>query len=345
MSMAVPGARLFTNEINLAISRASRSSRPLPLSGPLRREIEHWLFLKSWSGFLPWRSERHHQFVLFTDASSYRWAGVLNPNAVPLSASDYWSEEILSSPIAVKEALALSNALSSFASTIKDSRGDVYVDSSALFHAWNGQSARSHSLSEALKSIFQALMSSSCILHLFQVPSVNNLADRPSRSLSLADSRLSASCWKRLQDAFGGPDGHSVDLMALPSNVMRSPSGAMLPFFSPHPTPGCPGVNLFSQSPDIHPPCLFSYPYVFPPICLIPNVLRFMSSFAISFIVVVPDVLPRRFWWALLPHCPSSSLLLAREGQVGVLHPPSKNGYKDSWPLPWDLWAFRIEPI
>ena len=145
MSMAVPGARLFTNEINLAISRATRSSKPLPLSGPLRREIEHCLFLKSWSGFLPWRSERHHQFVLFTDASSYRWAGVLNPNAVPLSASDYWSEEILSSPIAVKGALALSNALLSFASTIKDSRVDVYVDSSTLFHAWNGQSARSHS--------------------------------------------------------------------------------------------------------------------------------------------------------------------------------------------------------
>ena len=89
MAMAVPGARLFTNEINLAISRASRSSRPLPLSVPLRREIEHWLFLKSWSGFLPWRLERHHQFVMFSDASSYRWAGVLNPSAVPLYASDY----------------------------------------------------------------------------------------------------------------------------------------------------------------------------------------------------------------------------------------------------------------
>ena len=182
MSLAVPGARLFTDEINLAISRASRSSRPLPLSGPLRREIEHWLFLKSWSGFLPWRSERHHQFVLFTDASSYRWAGVLNPNAVPLSASNYWSEEILSSPIAVKEALALSNALSSFASTIKDST----QLSRTLFHAWNGQSTRSHSFSEALKSIFEALMSTNCFLRLFQVPSVNNLADRPSRSLSLS---------------------------------------------------------------------------------------------------------------------------------------------------------------
>ena len=129
MAMAVPGARLFTNEMNLAISRASRSSRPLPLSVPLRREIEHWLFLKSWLGFLPWRLERHHQFVMFSDASSYRWAGVLNPSAVPLYASGYWPVEILSSDIAVKEALALSNALSSFAATIKDSRVDVYVDS------------------------------------------------------------------------------------------------------------------------------------------------------------------------------------------------------------------------
>lgn len=345
MAMAVPGARLFTNEINLAISRASRSSRPLPLSVPLRREIEHWLFLKSWSGFLPWRLERHHQFVMFSDASSYRWAGVLNPSAVPLYASDYWPVEILSSDIAVKEALALSNALSSFAATIKDSRVDVYVDSTALFHAWNSQSARSHALSDALKSIFEALMSTNCILRLFHVPSANNLADQPSRSLSLADSRLSVGCWNRVQDAFGGPIGHSVDLMALPSNVMRSSTGVTLPFFSPHPTPGCSGVNLFSQSPDIHPPLLFSNPYIFPPICLIPNVLRFLSSFRVSFTIVVPDVRPRRFWWALLPHYPPSSLLLAREGEVGILHPPSKSGYQDFWPLPWDLWAFRIDPM
>ena len=222
MFMAMPGARLFTNEINMAISRASLSSRPLPLSVPLRCEIEHWLFLKSWSGFLPWRLERHHQFVLFTDASSYRWAGVLNPNAVPLCASDYWSGEILSSDIALKEALALSNALSSFALTIKDSRVDVYVDGSALFHAWNGQAARPHSFSDALKFIFESLMATNCILRLFLVPSVNNLAERPSRSLSLVDSRLSVSSWKRLQDAFGGPIGLSDDLMALPSNVCRA---------------------------------------------------------------------------------------------------------------------------
>ena len=195
----------------------------------------------------------------------------------------------------MKEALALSIALSSFPLTIKDSRVDVYVDSPALFHAWNGQSARSHSLSNALKSIFESLMATNCILRLFLVPSVNNLADRPPRSLSLADSRLSVSSWKRLQDAFGGPNGHSVDLMALPSNVVRSPTGARLPFFSPHPTPGYSrsGVNVFSQSPDIHPPLLFSNRYVFPPICPIPNVLRFMSPFRASFTIVV---LPWDLW-------------------------------------------------
>ena len=111
---------------------------------------------------------------MFSDASSYRWAGVLNPSAVPLYASDYWPVEILSSDITVKEALALGNALSSFAATIKDLRVDVYVDSTALFHAWNSQSAKSHALSDALKSIFEALMSTNCILRLFHVPSANN---------------------------------------------------------------------------------------------------------------------------------------------------------------------------
>jgi len=316
------------------------------LSGPLRCEIEHWLFLKSWSGFLPWRSERHHQFVLFADASYYRWTGVLNPNAVPLSASDYWSEEILSSPIAVKEALALSNTLSSFASTIKDSRVDVYFDSSTLFHAWNGQSARSHSLSEALKSIFEALMSTNCILRLFQVPYVNNLADRPSRSLSPADSRLSASCWKRLQDAFGGPDGPSVDLIALPSNIMRSLSGAMLPFFSPYPTRGCSGVNLFCQSPDIHLPHLFSCPYVFPPICLSPmfsTSCPHLQSPSPSWFRIFCLVGFGGLFFHIVLHLVCS--LGVRVKWVFFIHPPRMVIKIPGLCLGTDLWAFRIEPI
>ena len=69
-ALAVPGARLFTNEINLAISKATRSSRPITLSGPLKAEIASWTFLESWEGFLPWRSEFHRQIVLCSDVGS-----------------------------------------------------------------------------------------------------------------------------------------------------------------------------------------------------------------------------------------------------------------------------------
>lgn len=54
MALAMPGARLYTSEINLALSCAVQSSRPVKLSWPLRQDLEHWLFLETWNGFLPW---------------------------------------------------------------------------------------------------------------------------------------------------------------------------------------------------------------------------------------------------------------------------------------------------
>ena len=106
LSSGSPGARLYTNEINMALSRASKSSRPVLITEPLRQEMEHWLFLKSWPGFLPWRSEIHNQFVLYTDASSFAWGSVFEPSGIPVVASDYWPNDVLAFDITVKEALA-----------------------------------------------------------------------------------------------------------------------------------------------------------------------------------------------------------------------------------------------
>ena len=95
MSLAVPGARLYTNEINIAIARAMCSSRPVKMSGALRQEIEHWLFLESWNGFLPRRSEKHSHVRLFSDSSSFAWGGVLSPDAININICDYWSPILL----------------------------------------------------------------------------------------------------------------------------------------------------------------------------------------------------------------------------------------------------------
>lgn len=122
---------------------------------------------------------------MYNDASSYAWGSVLDTSGVPLFASDYWPDEVVSSHNTIKEALPLANALSSFADTIKNSRVDVFVDSSELIHAWNKQAGRSHAFSDALNSIFEALMVTNYSLHLSRVPSAQNPACLSPFSVSL----------------------------------------------------------------------------------------------------------------------------------------------------------------
>ena len=50
-SLAVPRAQLFTRGMNAAISRGLRTTKPLHLSGGLRKEVSHWLFLETASYF------------------------------------------------------------------------------------------------------------------------------------------------------------------------------------------------------------------------------------------------------------------------------------------------------
>ena len=83
--------------------------------------------------------------------------------------SDYWPGDVLAFDITVKDVLALSNKLESFKLSIKDSRVDVHVGSLALFHPWNGQSAKSNGLVETLKSIFNKTLECNCVLRIFNV--------------------------------------------------------------------------------------------------------------------------------------------------------------------------------
>ena len=244
MSLAVPGARLYVNEIYLAVSRATRSSRP--------------------------------------------------------------------------------------------------VKNMALVRSWNRQGSRSQSLSAVLKKPFHTMTKLNIDLHLTFVPSSQNHADFPSRRLSLQNAKLCPSLWIVAQELYGGDNGHSVDLMTRPPNAQSDLSGAQLLFLSENSLPGSLGVNVFALSPDLYDTSVFKNPYVFPPICLIPHVIKYMKSLQLPYTIVVPDVRPRRFWWPLLTSTCFSRYLLAVAGTVGALLTPSKNGFSNSWPIPWDLWVFRI---
>lgn len=291
-----------------------------------------------------WRSERHHQFVIYSDASLFAWRGVF-PKEGHVCISDYWPISLVDLDINVKETKALSNTLLSFGDKLRDARVDAYVDNQALVRAWQSQAARSSSFSDALKELSNTVLSLNLHLSALYVPSRENPADHPSRRFSPADSKLAQHLWLRLQShpCFGGSDGHSVDLMALDSNAQSDGDGAILPHFTPYPTPLSSGVDFFGQdfSQSFLKPLLRN-PYIFPPILLVGPVLNHLRTMQLHCTVVVPDVHPRRYWWPILSQSASFSLKLSCKGELGAILMPSKHGFSDTFKLPWDLWAFRV---
>ena len=155
----------------------------------------------------------------------------MSPGAININICDYWEPRVIGADIATKETLALNNVLQSFGDTVRNSWVDAFVDSQVLLHSWNRRGSRSQSLIEALKCLFETTMNLNIDLHVHFVPSPENPVDPPSRRLSFQDSKLSPATWGMVQDLFGGPKGHSIDLMARTSNVQSDLSGNPLPFF------------------------------------------------------------------------------------------------------------------
>lgn len=50
MAIAIPGAKLYTREVNFAISQCTKNSRRAAISHELRQELEHWRFIDDWLG-------------------------------------------------------------------------------------------------------------------------------------------------------------------------------------------------------------------------------------------------------------------------------------------------------
>ena len=91
------------------MSKVLSYSRAVPVSHDLRQELEHWRFLDSWSGFLPWKDEKHFQLTVLSDASGSGWGGVLRlPDHPQKEIHGHWDLLQSDLPIIVKEAMAFS---------------------------------------------------------------------------------------------------------------------------------------------------------------------------------------------------------------------------------------------
>ena len=120
----------------------------------------------------------------------------------------------------------------------------MFVGNKALVSSWENQVSKSPEVSGVMKSTFQFSLARNLSLSLQYVPSQSNPVDSPSCTLSDLDASLDSQPWKVVESTFGP---HSIDLMALPSNVKLDRSGRPLKFFSPFPCVAGPrNQRLFS---------------------------------------------------------------------------------------------------
>ena len=155
-------------------------------------KLSSWRFLDTSHGFLPWRDEKHFSVEVTTDASNSGWAGILSSPEGSKNTRDYWSNEVVEGTnIAIKEARALHNTLSTFGSEVFNGRVTAFIDNSNLISFWNNEGSKSIALSNEIMDLFSLSVNLNISLKMTYVPSDSNSADSPSRFYSDLDCTLS----------------------------------------------------------------------------------------------------------------------------------------------------------
>ena len=293
-SLAFPGAKFYIREMAATIGKTSRGCEAT-LTKNLRDEISFWRFLDSWDKCIPWRQERHVALHMSTDASSFRWAAVIQLSSGIQEVGDYWTSDMLKEHINVKELYAVLRAIQCLPDFVTDCRLDVKVDNQVTLNTWQGRSPKSPKLTEVARWLFDEVTLRNADLRMSYVPSISNQADAFSRLLTRSDAMLSQASWDTVQRAFGGTKGHNLDLMALDSNVQRDCKGVPLRHFTPFPTPLSAGVNVFNQDLSVCDGEVVNA-YAFPPLNLVGPLLRFVQFSRATITIVVPKPSPLPVW-------------------------------------------------
>ena len=182
------------------------------------------------------------------------------------------------------------------AASLAASRVDVHVDSLRLVRAWKNQGGKSKALTDVVQAIYETSLQFNIALSLVYVPSKGNLADASPppllQALSSSDCMLFPRVWMDVEKCWGP---HSVDLLALDSNIPLNAQGHPLKHFTSWPTEDSAGVNVFSQT--LH---HLDNAYVFPPLASTGILLRFLDSQPCPFTIVAPNPFSRRYWWPVI---------------------------------------------
>ena len=330
LRLVFPACSLFTFECRQWMSTFDEDKVAIP--EVVRQEIEFWAFVDTHTEPIPFLKHQHVTLRLSTDASGYAWGASVSLPSGPVELRDYWSSDLFQHDICAKEGLAVLFGLQAIEDHLHSRRVDVLVDNQGLVLAWQGLKSRSPELVGVQRTLFLFCVDLRMSLKLTWIPTDANPADAPSRVVDRSDAALSDRLRRKVWERYGPL---SFDLMALPSNVLCTPSGQPLPFFSRFPLPSARGTNVFAQSPPE------GRLYAFPPFCVIVPLIRLLQEWGGVEVVVVLPVRrnPASFLHLLDPFI-VSSISLSSVGAHGAVSLPSAKGYRPSGPSSFGLSAY-----
>ncbi|CAJ0923458.1 unnamed protein product [Ranitomeya imitator] len=284
---AVPFAQLHLRPLQQALlDNWDRSlfslDLPCPLSPRVRHSLIWWTLgpsLLQGKSFLPFR-----WLVVTTDASLLGWGAVFLHH----SAQGRWTARESSLPINILEIRAIRLALIHFHALLAGHPIRVQSDNVTAVAYINHQGGtRSRAAMREVSLILRWAETNHSIISAVHIPGVENwAADFLSRQgLASGEWELHPEVFLQICLRWGTPD---VDLMASRWNAK------VHNFIARSRDPQAIGVDALI-SPWHH----FQLPYVFPPLPLLPKVIRKIRTEGGPVILVAPDW-PRRAWYAEL---------------------------------------------
>ena len=273
--------------------------------------------LRWWVASLPsaFNVVRHPEYdcVIYTDASSTGWGGVLGD----LKTGGQWTPAESLHHINYLEILAVLMTLKAFHNLVTGKHVRVLIDNTTAVATINHMgTSHSRECNLVNRLVWDWCVCNSVWLSAAHIPGVSNtLADKESRqTLSSCEWALDSDCFAQaVQKVQITPD---IDLFASRLNYK------LKPFVAFKPDPEASAINAFGISWSN-----YSF-YAFPPFSILPKVLQKIQSDKATGLLVIPKW-PTQSWWPRVMRMltqvpiqlPTKKHLLTQPSQPSLVHP------------------------
>ena len=215
-SIVAPMMRLYIRNMTRFISEADQGigviDNEKTLTEDIKEEINKWINKKSITTVRKWQnltydrvklistlSERTAEITIATDASNFAGGIVTDTSLGNGSTTFYWKNEELLEPIHIKEALALLYALEQNRTSLSGKSVLLECDNMGVVKTFQFGS-KNKRLNDIITKCHEVAIDNNFRLQIIWVPTLEQKADEPSRTLTTAEAELNEWGFNKLKE-------------------------------------------------------------------------------------------------------------------------------------------------